>query len=41
MAALWIYGTDDQQNIASTPAGMQNLRELLADRKRNRSSQRS
>jgi hypothetical protein len=38
---LWIYGTDDQQTIAFTPAGMEYLRELLAEYKRNRSSPRS
>ncbi len=38
---LWIYGTDDQQTIAFTPAGMENLRELLAEQKRNRSLPRS
>ena len=38
---LWIYGTDDQQTIALTPAGMEYLRELLAEYKRNRSSPRS
>jgi hypothetical protein len=38
---LWIYGTDDQQTIAFTPAGMEYLRELLAEHKRNRTSPRS
>ena len=38
---LWIHGTDDQQTIAFTPAGMEYLRELLAQHKRNRSSPRS
>ena len=38
---LWIYGTGDQQTIAFTPAGMEYLRELLAEYKRNRSSPRS
>ena len=38
---LWIYGTADQQTIAFTPAGMEYLRELLAEYKRNRSSPRS
>ena len=37
---LWIYGTDDQQTIAFTPAGMEYLRELLAEYKRNGSSPR-
>src|SRR5271166_6831359 len=38
---LWIHGADDQQTIAFTPAGMEYLRELLAEHKRNRSSPRS
>ena len=38
---LWIYDTDDQQTVAFTPAGMEYLRELLAEYKRNRSSPRS
>jgi hypothetical protein len=38
---LWIYGTGDQQTIAFTPAGMEYLRELLAEYKRNRLSPRS
>ena len=38
---LWIHDTDDQQTIAFTPAGMEYLRELLADYKRNRSYPRS
>ena len=37
---LWIYDTDDQQTIAFTPAGMEYLREMLAEYKRNRSSPR-
>ena len=37
----WIHGSDDQQTIAFTPAGMEYLRELLAEYKRNRSSPRS
>ena len=38
---LWIYRTDDQQTIAAfTPVGMEYLRELLAEHKRNRSSPR-
>jgi len=32
---LWIYDTDDQQTVAFTPAGMECLRELLAEYKRN------
>ena len=31
---LWIYGTDDQQTIAFTPAGVEYLRELLAEHNR-------
>jgi hypothetical protein len=38
---LWIYGTDDQQTIAFTLAGMEYLREMLPQYKRNRSSPRS
>jgi hypothetical protein len=38
---LWIYDTDDQQTVAFTPAGMEYLRELLPEYKRNRSSPRS
>jgi hypothetical protein len=38
---LWIYGTDDQQTIAFTPAGIENLRYLLAEQKRNWSLPRS
>jgi hypothetical protein len=38
---LWIYDTDDQQTIAFTPAGMEYLREMLAEYQRNRSSPRS
>lgn len=38
---LWIYGTDDHQTIAFTPDGMEYLRELLAEHKRNQSSPRS
>jgi hypothetical protein len=38
---LWIHGTQDQETIAFTPAGMQYLRELLAEHKRYRSSLRS
>ena len=37
---LWIHGTKDQQTIAFTPAGMEYLRELLAEHKRNRFSPR-
>ena len=38
---LWIHGTKDQQTIAFTPPGMEYLRELLAEHRRNRSSPRS
>jgi hypothetical protein len=38
---LWIYGTDDQQTVAFTPDGMENLREMLPEYKRNRSAPRS
>jgi hypothetical protein len=31
---LWIHGTADQQTIAFTNWGMENLRELLAEHKR-------
>jgi len=34
---LWIHGINDQQTIAFTPAGMEYLRELLAEHKRNQS----
>lgn len=38
---LWILGTGGEQTIAFTPAGMEYLRELLAEHKRNQSSPRS
>jgi hypothetical protein len=38
---LWIYDTDDQQTVAFTPDGMEYLREMLPEYKRNRSSPRS
>jgi hypothetical protein len=38
---LWIHGLDDQETIAFTPTGMQYLRGLLAEHKRNRSPPRS
>ena len=38
---LWIYDTDDRQTVAFTPDGMEYLREMLPDYKRNRSSPRS
>jgi hypothetical protein len=37
---LWIDDTDDQQTVAFTPAGMEYLRELLAEYKRNQSPPR-
>ena len=37
---LWIHGAKDQQTIAFTPAGMEYLRDLLAEHKRNRPSPR-
>ena len=39
-SCLWIHGTEDQQTIAFTPAGMEYLRELLAEHERNRFSPR-
>ena len=38
---LSIYGADDQHTVASTPDGMDYLREMLPEYKRNRSSPRS
>ena len=38
---LWIYDTDEQQTVAFTPDGMEYLREMLPEYKRNRSSLRS
>jgi hypothetical protein len=38
---LWIHGTDDQQTLAFTPNGMEYLREMLTEYKRNRSTPRS
>jgi len=38
---LWIHGTDDQQTVAFTPDGMEYLREMLPEYKRNRSAPRS
>jgi hypothetical protein len=38
---LWIYGTNDQQTLAFTHAGIEYLQELLAEHKRNQSSPRS
>ena len=37
---LWIYHTDDRQTVAFTPDGMEYLREMLPEHKRNRSSPR-
>jgi hypothetical protein len=37
---LWIYDTGDQQTVAFTADGMEYLREMLAEYKRNRSSPR-
>jgi hypothetical protein len=37
---LWIYDTGDQQTVAFTPDGMEYLREMLPEYKRNRSSPR-
>jgi hypothetical protein len=38
---LSIYDTGDQHTVAFTPAGMDYLREMLPEHKRNRSSPRS
>jgi hypothetical protein len=38
---LWIYDTNDQQTVAFTPDGMEYLREMLPEYKRNRSTPRS
>jgi hypothetical protein len=38
---LWIHGTEDQQTVAFTPNGMEYLREMLREYKRNRSAPRS
>ena len=38
---LWIYDTDDQQTVVFTHDGMEYLREMLPEYKRNRSSPRS
>jgi hypothetical protein len=37
---LWIYDADDQQTPAFTPDGMEYLREMLPQYKRNRSAPR-
>ncbi|SEF14859.1 hypothetical protein SAMN05444161_9085 [Rhizobiales bacterium GAS191] len=38
---LWIYDTDNQQTVAFTQNGMEYLRDMLPEYKRNRSSPRS
>jgi hypothetical protein len=38
---LWIHDTDDQQTVAFTPDGMEYLREIIPEYKRNRPSPRS
>jgi hypothetical protein len=38
---LWIHDTSDCETIAFTPAGMDYLREMLPEYKRNRSAPRS
>ena len=38
---LWLYDINDQQTVAFTPDGMEYLREILQEHKRNRSSPRS
>jgi hypothetical protein len=38
---LWIHDIDDQQTVAFTPDGIEYLREMLREYKRNRSSPRS
>jgi hypothetical protein len=37
---LWIYDTGDQQTVAFTPDGMEYLREMLPEYKRDQSSPR-
>jgi hypothetical protein len=32
---LWIHGSNDEQTIAFTAAGLEYLQEMLAERKRN------
>ena len=34
---LWIYDSDDEQTVAFTPDGIEYLREMLPEYKRNRS----
>jgi hypothetical protein len=38
---IWIYDTGDQHTVAFTPNGMEYLREMLPEYKRNRPSPRS
>ena len=38
---LWIYGSNDQQTMAFTDRGLECLRELIADHKRNQPPPRS
>jgi hypothetical protein len=38
---LWIYDTDDRHTVAFTPNGMEYLREMIPEYKRNRSAPRS
>ena len=38
---LWIHGTNDQQTMAFTDRGLECLRELIADHKRNQPPPRS
>jgi hypothetical protein len=38
--SLWIYDTGDQQTVAFTPDGMEYLREMLPEYKRDQSSPR-
>jgi len=38
---LWIYGTGDEQTIAFTEWGLENLREILAEHKRRQAPPRS
>jgi hypothetical protein len=37
---LWIYDMDNQQTVAFTPAGMEYLREMFSEYKRNQSPPR-
>jgi hypothetical protein len=38
---LWVYDINDQHTLAFTPDGIEYLREMLPEYKRNRSSPRS